>query len=1047
MTRNPVIPENTNKRKFLVIQQLNLTIIDLAVFVLFCGIGVGLCLYFWNLGPAFRIIGILIAAIFIVIGFLLNTKSQTHNKKIYAVIFEGIIFIFINKKYDINSKNSTVNLIPYEKIEDEYIYLKSQKYMNIIKIEGNAFFDYEEIKRDDILEKIWEIYRTIDSGKFGATLIKLDELKSRKDTLFFLEEKRHEWERKRKNNEINDKQYFSRIRLLEMEVEKYSNPDISKVFEWIEKSTYIAFYSEDIENLKLIENDIIHKFKRANLNAYKLDIIRKINVLNKIIDFDIADDNENNIYKYKDNLEDYFSYDQLENRASYLNIDKNLKISIGSVENYSNNPGCGWIGQIFNTDSPVIINFKKVNEKVFQESLAKARRTAIATANATSKKEILTQRKREQEVQNLDEFADIIGYGHDELYKFNIYVINKGLNNKMLKESIKETKNTLKIQGLKLFSNPYKQIEAFSGMLPKPNDPLMDINGREAPLYSLVWGMPYINNSLNDFQGWFIGTSLMKDELFLNSHIRNDERRNANMFFTATSGAGKSTTMQRMLKNEVLNGNKVYIIDPENEYSKFADYFGESKIFLGDGIYKINPMQIMPSLADIMNEEEKEKIDYNKNFWNINKDHLIDKNMNLNEALILNHQSIIEILFKTFFIDINEEDIRYLKNKFWFFYNYWLEKLNNKNILEWKNNDFPILQDFYKWLLDAGDKENLNLHNRLIELFEDGFVESLRENKKGTYSMYYNGYTSIDIANNYLTIFDMSSLKDGSDNRLFAMQMFLVIKLLERQIKVNYGLNPNTAQRVIVDEAHLLMDKDFPIALNFIFRMVKMIRKRNGGITIITQNPEDFLSTPDIEKKTKAIINNSQYAFIMQATENNINKIEELYSDSDGFTDQEKRDLVTASKGTGLLITSKSRRFTLKMDVQKEDFRIISGDESVLKSWVLNYLTTRLFNLINGLKYIDITFDKPIFLENESEEKTLHIHLKENHNLNVDLFKNNIEIQEVILEDNMLMFNFKNLHKEIAIKFFDKVAKKLELIREKQEGSLKENDKADTESY
>ncbi|ALD66367.1 hypothetical protein [Spiroplasma cantharicola] len=62
------------------------------------------------------------------------------------------------------------------------------------------------------------------------------------------------------------------------------------------------------------------------------------------------------------------------------------------------------------------------------------------------------------------------------------------------------------------------------------------------------------------------------------------------MFFNATSGAGKSTTMQRMLKNEILNGNKVYLIDSENKYSKFDDYFGESKIFLGDGLYKINPL-------------------------------------------------------------------------------------------------------------------------------------------------------------------------------------------------------------------------------------------------------------------------------------------------------------------------------------------------------------------------------------------------------------------------------------------------------------------------
>ncbi|WP_339021282.1 Mbov_0397 family ICE element conjugal transfer ATPase [Spiroplasma endosymbiont of Atherix ibis] len=1031
MTRNPIIPENTNKRKFIIWQQLNLTIIDLSVWIIFIGLGAILGFFLWKLGGVWKPIAILSASLCLIAGFLLNTKSQFHNKKFYAVIFDWFIFLFVNKKYKLKIKNSTLNLIPYKSIEGEYILLKNKLYMSLIKIQGNSFFDYEQIKQNNILEKIWEIYNSL---KMGGSIIKLDELKSRNQSLFFLEEKRHEWEVKRKNGEINDKQYFSRVRLIEKDIEKYSNLEANSVLEWIEKSIYIVFYAESIDQLKQIENKIINEYRRADLNAHKIDISKKVNVLNKIVDIDILDDNENNIFKYKDTLDEYFGYDTLENKASYLKIDNNLKISIGSVDNYPGEPDCGWLGQIFNIDSPVIINFNKVSDKVFQETLSKARRTAIATANATSKKEILTQRKRQQEIEKLEEFADTIGYGHDQLYKFNIYIINKGINNKELNKSIKETKKILKQQKLTLFANPYKQIEAFSGMLPKPHDPLMEINGREVPLYSLVWGMPYINNSLNDLQGWFIGNSIVGDELFFNPHIRNEERRNANMFFVATTGAGKSTTMQRMLKNEILNGNRVYVIDPENEYSRFADYFGEDKIFLGDGIYKINPLQIMPTLSDLQNEEEKEKIEYNKKFWNIDKEKTISKEFNLNEALILNHQSIVEILFKNFFNDISEEDTRYLKNKFWFFYNYWLNNASNKNILEWKNNEFPILQDFYNWLIK--NKENNSLYNKLIELLEDGFVISQNGLKKGSYSMFYNGYTSIDISNRYLTIFDMSSLKDGSDKRLLSMQMFLVIKLLERQVKVNHGKQPNVAQRIIVDEAHLLMDKDFPIALDFIFRMVKMIRKRNGGITIITQNAEDFLSNEEIEKKTKAIINNSQYAFIMKSTAKNIDKIESLYSDSDGFTYQEKSHLIDAPNGEGLLITSRTKRFLLKIDVQPDDFKIISGDETDLVKWTLNYLTTRLFNIINGLKFINIDQENCVDINREKEEKTLIIKLKDNHKINESLLKNNIEIDNVRIINNSLEINFKELHKEIAIKFYDKVRKKIDLIRGGKESDI-----------
>ncbi|ALD66364.1 hypothetical protein SCANT_v1c04580 [Spiroplasma cantharicola] len=121
ITRNPIIPENTSKRKFLIWQQMNLTIVDLAVLILFAGIGIGICLLMWKLSIGLKIVGILVASFFIIMGFLLNSKSQFHNKKIYVVIFEGIIFLFINRKYKLESKNCTTNLIPYLKIEDNYI--------------------------------------------------------------------------------------------------------------------------------------------------------------------------------------------------------------------------------------------------------------------------------------------------------------------------------------------------------------------------------------------------------------------------------------------------------------------------------------------------------------------------------------------------------------------------------------------------------------------------------------------------------------------------------------------------------------------------------------------------------------------------------------------------------------------------------------------------------------------------------------------------------------------------------------------------------------
>lgn len=1033
MEKQSIIPEDTKKRKLIIIQQFNLSIIDLMVLLVFFAIGGFICWITWGRGGWIPVLGVFVAIVFCGLGVFLNTNSKIHQKKIYAVIFDSIIFYFINKKYKIDTKRDTKKLVPYKKIEDDFIVLKNNKYMSILKINGNSFFDFEPIKRENILSKVWEIKASFE--KYGASIIKLEEVKSKNKTLFFLEEKKNFWLQKRKNNEINDKQLFSRIKLLDKEIIECSNTflDTNNInSSWIEKSIYLAFFEEDRQAIESIQNKLIIEFKRADIEAVPLSGAKKINTINKILNMNIFDDSETNIYQHKENLENYLAFQSLKNKASSLKIenDENKYLfAVGTVINYQVEPKIGWINEILNCPGPVIVNFEKVNENAFQETLAKARRSAIANFEGTSKKEILTQRKRQQEVARLEQFADIIGYGADKLYKFNIHIVNKGVDSKELKENIDKTKKILKEIKLSLFINPFNQIEALSAVLPKPTDPLMDTVGREIPLYTLCCGMIYSSSSLNDDEGWYIGKTIKYDELlYLNSHIRNKERLNANAFIISLSGGGKTTSMQKMLINEILNGNKVYIIDPENEYSNIAGYFGESKIFLGNGngIYKINPLQIMPTISDFQNEEEQENLDYNKDFWNITTKDLIVKNLNLNEMLIQNHQSVIEILFRTFYKEITEEDVRFLKNNFWYFYIEWVNKAKNKNILKWKNKDFPILQDFYNWLfMQEINDEELKLWERLIGLLEDGFVTNNEGTKKGTYSMFYNGYTSINVSDKYLTVFDMSSLKENADTKLLSMQMFLVIKLIERQVKINHELDPKTAQRIVIDEAHLLIDEDFPIALDFIYRMVKMIRKRNGGITIITQNPEEFVSEPSIEKKTKAIINNSQYALIMKSTNKNINLIENLYLDSNGFTKQEKNDLLNAESGQGLLITSKNRRFFLKFDVSKEDFEIIKGEEEPLKEWTINHLSTRIFNTIGGLKALDINSDNVVEILDNEDKKILKLKLKNQHNLNESLFNNFIEVEEVHVDKNVLEIVFTKAHWKVAVKFKDKINKKL----------------------
>lgn len=69
---------------------------------------------------------------------------------------------------------------------------------------------------------------------------------------------------------------------------------------------------------------------------------------------------------------------------------------------------------------------------------------------------------------------------------------------------------------------------------------------------------------------------------------------------------------------------------------------------------------------------------------------------------------------------------------------------------------------------------------------------------------------------------------------------------------------------LLLDEAHLLIDANFPQPLHFLSQLTKRIRKYQGGIIFTTQNINDFVGDKTIKKYSEAIINNCQYSAIFK---------------------------------------------------------------------------------------------------------------------------------------------------------------------------------------
>jgi hypothetical protein len=92
------------------------------------------------------------------------------------------------------------------------------------------------------------------------------------------------------------------------------------------------------------------------------------------------------------------------------------------------------------------------------------------------------------------------------------------------------------------------------------------------------------------------------------------------------------------------------------------------------------------------------------------------------------------------------------------------------------------------------------------------------------------------------------------------------------------------------------------------YSLAKRIRKYDGMLIIITQNVRDFAGTPEIARKSTAIINVSQYSMIFSLSPNDMNELMKLYENSGGINEFEKDSIIHNPRGTCFLISSPKER-------------------------------------------------------------------------------------------------------------------------------------------
>ncbi len=491
----------------------------------------------------------------------------------------------------------------------------------------------------------------------------------------------------------------------------------------------------------------------------------------------------------------------------------------------------------------------------------------------------------------------ITAYDYAYSEAFAQYRRDPGNSKKPVPRLKQELRRQISEEGFRTQDMFMQQFEAYTSTQISANDALTG-DAQTIHSSSVAAAFPYVYKFLNDKNGIFIGKAAGVPA-FVNFFLRDRERVNSNMVIIGKSGSGKSYATKTILTHLAAENAKIFILDPENEYTGMAKNFQGKIIDVGTAAQgRLNPFHVITNLSDEEGGDDTEGGEA--------------EGMSLNT-----HLQFLEEFYRQILPGIDQDALEYLNNITMQVYE---SKgiYNDSDFSALTPEDYPTFDDLYEKLINdvqrsGGDyaKKNLRVLINYISKFASG----------GRNANLWNGPATLTTSENFI-VFNFQSLLANKNNLIANAQMLLVMKWLDNEIIKNRDFNlkyhENRRIIVVIDEAHVFIDSKYPIALDFMYQLAKRIRKYNGAQIVITQNIKDFVGTEELARKSTAIINASQYSFIFPLAPNDMSDLVKLYEKAGTINKTEQDDIVNNGRGRAFLITAPQARTNVDILAAKD---------------------------------------------------------------------------------------------------------------------------------
>jgi len=376
---------------------------------------------------------------------------------------------------------------------------------------------------------------------------------------------------------------------------------------------------------------------------------------------------------------------------------------------------------------------------------------------------------------------------------------------------------------------------------------------------------PFISSDLTSDKGILYGINRHNNSLILFDRF---SMPNANFVVFATSGSGKSYFCKLEVLRSLMLGTDVIIIDPEKEYKHLSDAVGGTYLNISlASESKINPF-------DLPRPSSKET-----------------KTADIIRGGVITAKGLLKIMIgkqlsagaKSF--DAKEDSLidRAL-----------LETYAKKDIVpgcDLSKVEIPTLSDLQDILAGMEGGEAL--------------AERLKKYTEGTFSGFLNNRTNVKMQNQ-LVIFSVRDLED----ELRPMAIYTIINYIWNVVRSELK-----RRILLIDEAWWLMQHED--SAKFIFALVKRCRKYYLGVTTITQDVQDFLTSP----YGRAIVTNSALQLLLKQSPASIDSIVKTFM----LTEGEKYLLLECGLGEGIFFAG-AKHVAIKVVASYSEDQLITSD-------------------------------------------------------------------------------------------------------------------------